>query len=154
MAAKLSGPTSGKKYTIEANADINVTPFVDIMLVLLIIFMVSIPPSTAFFKIDMPPAIPNQKPPDDKRKPVIVSLRADGGVDIGGIAEQTSSEATLVSDVTGMFNKYFADKGDPRNNVVFLRADADVKYEKFMDTLNNLEDAGYVKIGLINENIS
>jgi biopolymer transport protein ExbD len=154
MAAKLSGPTSGKKYTIEANADINVTPFVDIMLVLLIIFMVSIPPSTAFFKIDMPPAIPQKEPPKDTRKPVIISLQANGGMAIGGIVEQNTSETTLVSDVTGIYNKYFADKGDPRNNTVFLRADADVKYEKFMDTLNTLEDGGYVKIGLINEEIS
>ena len=154
MAAKLSGPTTGKKYTVEQNSDINVTPFVDIMLVLLIIFMVSIPPSTSFYKIDMPPAVPTKEPPKDPRKPVIISLQANGGIAIGGIAEQTTSEATLVSDVTGMFTRYFADKGDPRNNTVFLRADADVKYDKFMDVLNDLEDAGYTKIGLINEDIS
>ena len=154
MAAKLSGPTSGKKYTIEANSDINVTPFVDIMLVLLIIFMVSIPPSTAFYKIDMPPSIKNQEPPKDPRKPVIISLNANGNIYLAGAVDQQTSEASLVSDVTGAFTRVYPDKGDARNNVVFLRADADVKYDKFMDVLNDLEDAGYAKIGLINEDIS
>jgi biopolymer transport protein ExbD len=154
MAAKLSGPTSGKKYTIEANSDINVTPFVDIMLVLLIIFMVSIPPSTAFYKIDMPPSLAHPPPTDEHRKPMIISLNANGNIFLAGAVDQATSEATLVSDVTAGFNKVYPDNGDPRNNTVFLRADADVKYDKFMDVLNDLEDAGYAKIGLINEDIS
>ena len=154
MAAKLSGPTSGKKYTIESNSDINVTPFVDIMLVLLIIFMVSIPPSTAFYKIDMPPAPKDPPPLVDKRKPVVVSLNANGLIFLAGAVDQQTSMESLVQDVTGAFTKVYPDKGDPRTQVVFLRADADVKYEKFMDVLNSLEDAGYTKIGLINEDIS
>ena len=154
MAAKLSGPTSGKGYTVEQNSDINVTPFVDIMLVLLIIFMVSIPPSTSFYKIDMPPAVKNPEPPKDPRKPVIISLNANGNVYLAGAVDQQTSMANLVQDVTGAFTKVYPDKGDPRTQTVFIRADADVKYDDFMDTLNTLEDAGYAKIGLINEDIS
>ena len=62
MAAKLSGPGGGKGHTIEQNADINVTPFVDIMLVLLIIFMVAAPMATVSIRLDLPPAVP--PPPD------------------------------------------------------------------------------------------
>ena len=55
MGAKLGGGGGGK-YTVQQNSDINVTPFVDVMLVLLIIFMVSIPPATVSIKLDLPPA--------------------------------------------------------------------------------------------------
>ena len=57
MAAKLGGKR-GSKYALGQNADINVTPFVDVMLVLLIIFMVSAPLATVAIKIDLPPATP------------------------------------------------------------------------------------------------
>ncbi|HWE47271.1 MAG TPA: biopolymer transporter ExbD [Caulobacteraceae bacterium] len=154
MAAKLSGPTSGKKYTIEANSDINVTPFVDIMLVLLIIFMVSIPPSTAFYKIDMPPAPLHPPPNPDTRKPVIISLNANGNMYLAGAVDKQTSMEAVVSDVSQALRTTYPEKGDPRNNSVFLRADADVKYDKFMDVLNTMEDAGYSKLGLINEDIS
>jgi biopolymer transport protein ExbD len=56
MAAKLAGNGGGGRYAIHQNADINVTPFVDILLVLLIIFMVAVPIATTSIKLDMPPA--------------------------------------------------------------------------------------------------
>jgi biopolymer transport protein ExbD len=72
MAAQLSGPSGGSKFTVKQNADINVTPFVDIMLVLLIIFMVSAPMATTSIKLDLPPALPNPKNPP--KPPTVLSL--------------------------------------------------------------------------------
>ena len=56
MAAKLAGPGGGSRYSVTQNSEINVTPFVDVMLVLLIIFMVAAPLATVSVKIDLPPA--------------------------------------------------------------------------------------------------
>ena len=91
MAAKVSGGGKGK-FTLGQNADINVTPFVDVMLVLLIIFMVTAPLATVSIKLDLPPA--KAPPPDAHQKPpheiageeyralmkkVIVASRKDAG---------------------------------------------------------------------------
>ncbi len=65
MAAKLAG-AGGGDYAIKQNADINVTPFVDILLVLLIIFMVAVPMATTSIKLDIPPA---SKPRSRPRRP-------------------------------------------------------------------------------------
>src|SRR5476651_2688623 len=94
MAAKLSG--GGKrKFVLGQNSDINVTPFVDVMLVLLIIFMVALPPATASIKLDLPPA---KKPTENEhpKPPVVINLQANGGLFIG---ETASRLATLPGDL-------------------------------------------------------
>jgi biopolymer transport protein ExbD len=150
MAAKLSGAGGGDKYVIEQNADINVTPFVDIMLVLLIIFMVSIPPPTASLKLDLPPPEEPKGPPPPK--PVFISVGADGSLNIGGFVEKATTRDNLPADLTAALNARFPENiADPHKNQVLIRADADVEYEKFMDTLNILEQNGFLKIGLISE---
>ena len=81
MAAKLGGG-GGSRFDLGQNSDINVTPFVDVMLVLLIIFMVAIPAATVSIKLDLPPAIP--PPPGAKvEEPVLVNIQQGGGVFIG-----------------------------------------------------------------------
>ncbi|HEY0102585.1 MAG TPA: biopolymer transporter ExbD, partial [Brevundimonas sp.] len=86
MGAKLSGPGGGSKFNIEQNSEINVTPFVDVMLVLLIIFMVAAPLATVSIEVDLPPAVapPAQNPPT----PIYISIQKDGDVFIGD--KQTS----------------------------------------------------------------
>src|SRR5918997_124032 len=81
MAAKLSGPGGGSKYAIESNHEINVTPFVDVMLVLLIIFMVAAPLATVSIEVDLPPAVapPQENPP----KPIYISIQESGNLYIG-----------------------------------------------------------------------
>src|SRR5476649_1139921 len=97
MAAKLSG--GGKrKFALGQNADINVTPFVDVMLVLLIIFMVSIPMATVAIKIDLPPAT---QPADPTIKPTYLSIQQDGRVVLVASGVNTpTSLATLDADLT------------------------------------------------------
>ena len=144
MAAKLSG-SGGGKFDLGQNSDINVTPFVDIMLVLLIIFMVAAPLATVSIKVDIPPAIPN--PNEIKKDPVFINVEQDNKVYIG--AKETSID-TLVYDITAALS---VDSTNPRDEQVMIRANRYVPYEDFMTVLNTLQEGGYLKIGLIAEDL-
>jgi biopolymer transport protein ExbD len=146
MAVKLGGK-KGEKYNLGQNADINVTPFVDVMLVLLIIFMVSIPLATTAIKIDLPPAI---NTPDNHIKPTYLSIGVNGVVTLvdQGNDEHTSL-ATLDADLTRALQK-----PNPRGETILIRADRLVKYKDFMAVVNQLQTDGYYKVALINENLS
>jgi biopolymer transport protein ExbD len=145
MAAKLSGSSGGK--TIDQNAEINVTPFVDIMLVLLIIFMVAAPLATVSIRLDLPPATPPADPtnvPD----PVYITIQESGSI---FIAERQSTIETLSDDVC-------AAVGNPtgrgcQEERVFVRAQPEVKYNQFMEVMNDLQANGFFKVGLLNEDI-
>lgn len=146
MAVKLGGK-KGEKYNLGQNADINVTPFVDVMLVLLIIFMVSIPMATVAIKIDLPPAI---NTPDNNVKPTYLSIQQDGRVilvDKG--VDGSTSLATLDDDLVRALNK-----PNPKGETILIRADRLVKYKDFMAVVNQLQTDGYYKVALINENLS
>ena len=144
MAAKLSG-SGGGKFDLGQNSDINVTPFVDVMLVLLIIFMVAAPLATVSIKVDIPPAIPN--PNEIKKDPVFINVEQDQKVYIG--AKETSID-TLVYDITAALS---VDSTNPRDEQVMIRANRYVPYEDFMTVLNTLQEGGYLKIGLIAEDL-
>ena len=137
MAAKLSGPAAGSKFNIDQNSEINVTPFVDVMLVLLIIFMVAAPLSTVDLPVDLPSstATPTKKPD----KPTYVSIKPDLAVAIG---ETLVKRADLVRSLDAM-----ADAGKDR--FIFLRADRAVPYGELMDVLEILRAGGYAKIKLV-----
>ena len=140
MAAQLSGPSSGSKFTIATNADMNVTPMVDVMLVLLIIFMVAAPVPTLSIKLDLPPALPSTaKPP---KPPTVVSLQKSGAIYVG---EKESTIPTLPSDLAGALG------ANPQEQTVYIRSDKEVKYNAFMAVLNKLQGNGYYKISLILE---
>jgi biopolymer transport protein ExbD len=143
MAAKLGGAKGGK-YSLGQNADINVTPFVDIMLVLLIIFMVSIPPATIAIKVDLPPALNNPNPP--KTKPTYISIHEDGQI---MIVDKPTSLPDLTHDLDAALNK-----PDPKNETILIRADRLVRYKDFMSVVNQLQTEGYYKVALINENLN
>ena len=145
MGAKLSGPGS-KAHTIEQNSDINVTPFVDIMLVLLIIFMVAAPMATVSIRLDLPPAVP--PPPGTPQKdPVYITIQETGSL---FIADRQTTIETLIPDVCAALGG-----GDPacKQERVFVRADAEVKYNQFMEVMNALQGSGFFKVGLLNEDI-
>jgi biopolymer transport protein ExbD/biopolymer transport protein TolR len=150
MAAKLSG--GGKrKFALGQNADINVTPFVDVMLVLLIIFMVTAPLATVSIKIDIPPA---KAPTTPSKPPTYISISNNGALFVSFATGPTSTEmrpttldtmAALVAQSLGV--------GNPTGEQVFIRADPHVKYGVFMSVVNRLQIDGYYKIGLISEEV-
>ena len=141
MGAKLGGNKGG----VDQNSEINVTPFVDIMLVLLIIFMVAAPMATVSIKLDLPPAVPSASN-DKPKEPVYVSIQKEGEL---YIADRKTSLATLAADVCAAHGPV-ANCLDER---VFVRAQADVKYNQFMEVMNTLQENGMFKVGLLNEDI-
>jgi biopolymer transport protein ExbD len=146
MAAKPA--TAGKgRFAIQQNADINVTPFVDVMLVLLIIFMVAAPLATVSIPVDLPIADPpkNAQPP----RPTIVSLQKGGAVYIG---DTLTSLADLPSALPVSMQANGI-PGLPQAQRIVVRADAEVKYEQFMGVVNALQDGGFHKIDLMAEDI-
>jgi biopolymer transport protein ExbD len=143
MAAKLGGK-KGEKYSLGQNADINVTPFVDVMLVLLIIFMVSAPMATVAIKIDLPPATP----PKDAhpKKPTYISLR-EGGIIL--IVDKPTNLDNLATDLAAKLAV-----PNPKNETILIRADRLVRYRDFMSVVNTLQATGYYKVALINEDLT
>ncbi|WP_304167837.1 biopolymer transporter ExbD [Phenylobacterium aquaticum] len=141
MAAKLSG-SGGGKYAVEANSEINVTPFVDVMLVLLIIFMVAAPLASVNVKIALPPAI--AKASTNPPKPIYISIQPSGKIYIGDFP---SDLATLGDDM----RKQLGDKRNPTKERIFIRADKDVMYGDFMGVMNMLQDNGFYSVALVGE---
>ncbi|HKR86655.1 MAG TPA: biopolymer transporter ExbD [Phenylobacterium sp.] len=148
MAAKLGGGSGGSRFDLGQNSDINVTPFVDVMLVLLIIFMVAIPAATVSIKLDLPPAIP--PPPGAKvEEPVLINIQQGGGVYIG---DQSTSLDRLTSDLSGVLSRKEPGKA-PTEQRVYIRADKTVRYGDFMQVMNILQGNGFYQVALINEEL-
>lgn len=145
MGAKLSGPIGGKSHTISQNSEINVTPFVDVMLVLLIIFMVAAPLATVSIRLDLPPATPpvNQVEPEE---PVYISIQETGQL---FIAEAETTLPTLAADVCSALGG----GADCQEDRVFIRAQPEVQYNQFMEVMNTLQENGFLQVGLLNEDI-
>ena len=117
--------------------EINVTPFIDVMLVLLIIFMIAAPLATVDVGVDLPAASAQASPRPDK--PLFLTLKSDLSLAVG---EDTVSRAALA----GALDK--ASDGD-RQKRVFLRADKAVPYGAVMGLMNELRDAGYLHVALV-----
>jgi biopolymer transport protein ExbD len=116
--------------------EINVTPFIDVMLVLLIIFMIAAPLSTVDLPVDLPTstAVPQKKPD----KPTYVSIKADLAVAIGETAVKRVDLVRLLDA---------ADNNKDRR--IFLRADRNVPYGNMMEVLEILRIGGYTKVALV-----
>jgi biopolymer transport protein ExbD len=147
MGAKMGGGGGGK-FALGQNADMNVTPFVDVMLVLLIIFMVSIPAATVSIKLDLPPAIP--PPPGTKvKEPVLINLQRGQLVFIG---EQATNLERLTADLSTTLAQDDPTI-PPTEQRVYIRADRDVLYGDFMAVMNTLQGNGFYQVALINEEL-
>jgi len=142
MAAQLAGPGGGSKYSIKQNSEINVTPFVDVMLVLLIIFMVAAPLASVSVKVDLPTAVapPAIKPP----KPIYISVQKDGRMFIGDFP-------TTKEDLADDLKKQLAGKREPTKERIYIRADKEARYGAFMEVMVRLQDAGFYSVALVGE---
>ena len=141
MGAKLSSGGGGR-YEEDQNAEINVTPFVDVMLVLLIIFMVAAPLASVTVKVQLPPAVapPGTNPP----KPVYISIQPNGSIFIQDFRTDLS---TLGDDL----RKNLGEKRNPEKERIFIRADKDVLYGDFMGVMNMLQDNNFYSVALVGE---
>ena len=119
-------------------AEINVTPFVDIMLVLLIVFMVTAPLLTAGVPIDLPDSNA-QAISEEDNKPIIVHLDKEGKISLG---ETEVEPARLIALLSSMTNS----NPDAR---VYIKADRDLDYGKVMRVLGDINGAGFRKVALI-----
>ena len=118
-------------------SEINVTPFIDVILVLLIIFMVAAPLSTVDVAVDLP--VSNAQPQPRPDKPVFLTVKQDLSLALGNeTVPREQLQATLDRQTS-----------NDREQRVFLRADGAVAYRELMEVMNRLRQAGYLKIALV-----
>src|SRR5262245_3231552 len=144
MGASLAGNTRsrGRRSTgsFRPMAEINVTPLVDVMLVLLIVFMVAAPLLTAGVPIDLPNS--DAKPiTDEENKPIEITLAKDGLIYIGETQVERAKLIPLLSAMT-------EGQTDRR---IYIRGDQSLEYGGIMDLLGAVNGAGFTKVALISE---
>jgi TonB system transport protein ExbD (group 1) len=133
VAIKLAGEDDDFAETHE----INVTPFIDVILVLLIIFMIAAPLATVDIGVDLPSSAAETQPRPDK--PVFLTVKPDLTLALG---EETISRDAL-SSVLAVATK------NNKDERIFLRADKTVSYGDVMEVMNALRTAGYLKVALV-----
>lgn len=156
MAGKISAPGhgGGKRGRLDVNSDPNVIPFIDVMLVLLIIFMISAPISTVDIQVDMPDARigPSERP----RKPTWVSIQDNGGSvgyfvmdervnDLNQLAEKTY-EAMVAN-----FPELQGDDDEILKQPVYIRGSEGTRYKNVLRVMNHLNARGFSKVALVSE---
>lgn len=118
-------------------ADINVTPFIDVVLVLLIVFMIAAPLATVDVAVDLPASNAPREP--RPKKPIFVTVKQDRSLAVG---EGDVARESLAAAIDGM------SAGDKQQRI-FVRADKTVPYGELMEIMNLLRNGGYLKIALV-----
>ncbi|USX23151.1 biopolymer transporter ExbD [Oxalobacteraceae bacterium OTU3REALA1] len=136
MGVRLS---SGPAHRPGSVSDINVTPLVDVMLVLLIVFMVAAPMMTAGVKVDLPTS--SAKPLEEPKPPIVVSIDASGTVFVNQTAATPDTLLPLMAQEAA---------GDKERRI-HLRGDQALAYGRIVKTMGTLNDAGYARIALVSE---
>jgi biopolymer transport protein TolR len=138
MAGGMIGPGSGKKR-YKPMAEINVTPLVDVMLVLLIIFMVTAPMITSSVNVNLPQA--NAKPAPNSSKPITVSVNAQGQVFLNNSAVDLDNLAATLQA---------ASQNNPDQDL-FVRGDKNVDYGVMMQVMATITQGGFTKVHLLTD---
>lgn len=139
MARVANNGRSGRRVRHSALAEINVTPFVDVMLVMLIVFMVTAPMLTVGVPVDLPKTRAQTLGQD--REPLSVSVKRDGRI---FLQNMPVSEEELVPKLTAISNNGY----DQR---IFVRGDKSVDYGRVMQVMGMLSAAGFTHIGLVTD---
>ena len=129
-----------KRYT--QMSEINVTPFVDVMLVLLIVFMVTAPLLTVGIPVDLPKVKANAL--TDQKDPIEITVKLDGNVYLG---ESVIEVETLVPKLNAITNQNTEAR-------IYVRGDRAVGYGRIMEIMSMVNSAGYIKVALVAENPS
>lgn len=138
MAGNIGG--AAKRGRRAMNAEINVTPFVDVMLVLLIVFMITAPLLTTGVDVALPKAR-SENLPAPQELPLSVSVDAVGNVYI-------QDTATPIEELT---SKLFAITGEGYEERIFLRGDENVDYGRIMDVMTRMQRAGFRNIAMVTD---
>ncbi len=134
------GRRGRRRGSSAAMSEINVTPFVDVMLVLMIIFMVAAPMLTAGVPIELPDTAANAMP-NEEEEPLTISITADGLIML---------QSTEVSDAD-LIPKLAAIAAERTSDKVFLRADGALAYERVAQVMGALNKGGFNNIGLVTD---
>ena len=123
-------------------AEINVTPFVDVMLVLLVIFMVAAPLLSVGVVIDLPDTAAGPlTAPDDSEEPLSVTIDQDGRI---YILDNEIERSALVSSLRGI-------AGERTGRTIFVRADGSIPYVRVMEVLGALDASGFDNVSLVTD---
>jgi TonB system transport protein ExbD (group 1) len=131
------GRGGGSNDDLVVTHEINVTPFIDVILVLLIIFMVAAPLATVDVGVELPTSTAEQQPRPDK--PVFLTVKADRTITVGEDVTARDALASALGQATS----------GNKDERIFLRADKAVSYGDLMEVMNLLRDSGYLKIALV-----
>ena len=142
MAGSLLGGRAGKRARYRPLAEINVTPLVDVMLVLLIIFMVTAPLMTSGVPVDLPKA--NAQPINNDSEPLTVSINAEGKIFL-------QDQEVMVDDLVPKLQAIA--KNNPERRI-FVRGDKDIAYGKIMQIMGTITQGGFTKVALLAEQTS
>ena len=137
MAGSLLGGRAGKRARYRPLAEINVTPLVDVMLVLLIIFMVTAPLMTSGVPVDLPKA--NAQPINNDSEPLTVSINAEGKIFL-------QDQEVMVDDLVPKLQAIA--KNNPERRI-FVRGDKDIAYGKIMQIMGTITQGGFTKAALL-----
>lgn len=140
MAGNISRSNSNKRSRYRLVSEINVTPLVDVMLVLLVIFMVTSPMLVAGIEVDLPQTKSSPISGDDT--PLVVSINKDGEL---FLLETKISASELVAKLSGISGE---NKDTKR---IFVRGDKEVPYGKIVETMAEIKNAGFTKVALVSE---
>ena len=135
---KKQGNSGRRRRRSTPMSEINVTPFVDVMLVLLIIFMVSAPMLTVGVPVELPKTAANALP-GDQEEPLTVTLTVEGQILIQNAEIEDSA----------LIAKLRAVAAERRNDKIFLRADSQIPYERVVQVMGALNAGGFSNIGLV-----
>ena len=139
MAISLNQSIRGRRARYRPLAEINVTPMVDVMLVLLIIFMVTAPLMTSGVSVDLPKT--DAKPLNSDSEPLTVTIKADGSI---FLQEQAVDVGELVA-------KLQASSQNNPDRRIFVRGDKDLAYGRIMEVMGTITRGGFTKVALLAE---
>jgi biopolymer transport protein TolR len=141
MAAGLigGGRNGDRRGRYRAMADINVTPLVDVMLVLLIVFMVTAPMLTSGVNVDLPKT--NAQPLNADATPLTVTISADGRVHVG---DEDVDQGDLVAKLAALSQNDLARR-------IFVRGDKSIPYGQVMQVMSAIASGGFTKVALLAE---